>query len=185
MLYYHSSVIDWMSHNWWIVILPFAKAIIKKILAMKLVLLLKAAGILLFNLLKLLILKIAKTLTVRYGVFFSQRKWRWARWSKVMFLRRGRQFFRAANRFWNTYSKGQKWFITIAFFPVVIVLFFLGLSFNVTRKTIVQKTQETAIFKTAVNASNSSRGVRAWVTKLDKMVLAQIKALNMGNKDRS
>ncbi len=178
--YYHQAVFDWVSHNWWVVIIPFAKVIIKKLVALKLVLLLKALGILIFNLSKLLLLKVLKTLTVRYGVFFSQKKWRWARWCKVMFLRRGKQFFRSASRFWAAFNKRQKWFIVLAFFPIVIVLFLLGLSFNVTRKTIVQKTQETAVFKTAVNASTSSRGIKAWVERLDRIVLDKIKSITLG-----
>jgi len=177
LIYYHQIAFDWLSHNLWVVVVPFIKVIIKKLLALKLVLFFKTLMSLLLNLSKLLLLKLLKTLTVRYGVFFSQKKWRWIRWCKVMFLRRGKQLFRALSRFWSLYSSGQRWFILVAFFPVVIVLFLLGLSFNVTRKTMVQKTQETAVFKTAVSASNSSKGVRAWVARLDEKVLKKIKQL--------
>lgn len=177
LLYFHEQVIDWVSHNLWIVIVPFLKMIIKKVLAMKVALFFKALGVLLLNLFKLLMLKILKTLTVRYGVFFSQFQWRWIRWCKVMFLRRGKQFFRSLHQFWRQFNSKQAWFILVAFFPVVILLFLLGLSFNVTRKTMVEKTQETAIFKTAVTASNTSRGIRSWVARTDRIVLARIKLL--------
>jgi len=176
-IYYYQVAFDWLLHNWWVVVVPFLKVIFKKLLALKLVLFFKALGSLLLNLFKLLALKLFKTLTVRYGVFFSQKKWVWIRWCKVVFLRRGRQLFRALARFWSVYSVGQKWLIMVAFFPVMIVLFFLGLSFNITRKTMVQKTQETAVFKTAITASNSSKGVRAWVARLDQKVLKKIKEL--------
>ncbi len=116
---------------------------------------------------------------MRYGVFLTQRKWRWARWCKVMFLHRGKQFFRSLSQFWNGFRRRHKWFIFIAFFPVVIVLFFFGLSFNITRKTMVQKTQETAIFKTAVSTGNSNKGIRAWIARLDQKVLLKIKALTL------
>jgi len=96
-----------------------------------------------------------------------------------MFLRRGKQMFRYLNNFWREFSLNQKRFILIAFFPVVIVLFLLGLSFNVTRKTMVQKTQETALFQTVVSAQNSSKGARAWIAGLDKKVLEKIKALTL------
>lgn len=175
--YYYKTIFDWVSHNLWIIIIPFVKTIIKKLIVLKFVLFFKALGILLFNLSKLLLLKVIKTLTLRYGVFFTQRKWRWARWCKVMFLRRGKQLFRSLNKFWGGFRRRHKWFIFIAFFPVVIILFFFGLSFNITRKTMVQKTQETAIFKTAISARNSSNGIRAWVSRLDQKVLRQIKAL--------
>lgn len=176
-LYYHRVVFDWASHNLWVVIVPFLKVIIKKLIALKFILFLKTLWILFFHLSKLLLLKAFKTLTVRYGVFFTQRKWQWIRWCKIMFLRRGKQLFRSLNRFWREFTTHQKRFILIAFFPVVILLFLLGLSFKVTRKTMVQKTQETALFKTAVSASNSSNGIRAWVARLDRRVLEQIKAL--------
>ena len=76
-LYYHRIVFDWLSHNLWIVIVPFLKVIIKKLIALKFVIFFKTLGIFLFHLSKLLLLKIFKTLTIRYGVFFTQRKWRW------------------------------------------------------------------------------------------------------------
>lgn len=174
-LYYYRIVLDWISHNLWIVIVPFLKVIIKKLIALKLVIFLKTLWVFLFHLCKLLLLKVLKTLTVRYGVFFTERKWHWVRWSKVMFLRRGEQLFDFLNDFWAEFSKLQKRFILMAFFPIVILLFLLGFSFNITRKTMVQKTQETALFKTAVSASNSSKGIRARVAKLDQKILEQIK----------
>jgi len=176
-LYYHRIIFDWISHNLWIVIVPFLKVIIKKLIALKFIIFFKTLGIFLFHLSKLLLLKMFKTLTVRYGVFFTQRKWRWIRWSKVMFLRRGKQLFGSLNDFWTEFSVNQKRFILIAFFPIVILLFLLGLSFNVTRKTMVKKTQETALFKTAVSAGNSSKGIQAWIARLDHKILEQIKAL--------
>ena len=176
-IYFYRSVIDWISHNLWIVIVPFLKTILKKIITAKLFLFFKSLGLLLFHLSKLLLLKVLKTLSIRYGVFFTQRKWRWIRWLKVMFLRRGKQLFRFLNTFWNEYSKHQKRFILFAFFPIVLILFLLGLSFNVTRKTMVKKTQETAIFQSAVSASKSSRGIRAWIARLDQKVLQQIKVI--------
>jgi len=178
-LYYHRIVFDWLSHNLWIVIVPFLKVILKKLIALKLIIFFKGLGIFIFHLSKLLLLKVLKTLTVRYGVFFTQRKWRWIRWCKVMFLRRGKQLFGSLNTFWQEFTIHQKRFILIAFFPVVILLFLLGLSFRITRKTMVQKTQETALFKTAVSAGNSSKGIRAWISRLDQKVLEQIKALTM------
>jgi len=166
-----------VSHNLWVVIVPFAKVLFKRIIALKLVVFLKALGFLVFNLAKLLLLKLFKTLGIRYGVFFSQNRWYWIRLCKVMFLRRGKQFFRAASRFWSVYSKHSKWLIFIAFFPVVVLLFLLGLSFNVTRKTMVQKTQETAVFQMATSASSTSRGIKAWITKLDRKTLDSIRRL--------
>jgi len=184
-LLYRELIVDWLSHNLWVVVVPFAKVIIKRLLAMKLVMFFKALGMLVFNLLKLLLLKLFKTLSIRYGVFFSQNRWRWIRYAKVMFLRRGKQFFRSAARFWNVYSPRNKWIILVAFFPAVLLLFLLGLSFNVTRKTMVQKTQETAVFQMAASAGTSSRGVRAWITKLDRRTLEKIRQLTPRAKGSS
>ena len=95
-----------------------------------------------------------------------------------MFIRRGKQFFRGVRQFWAVYAREQKVVILVAFFPVALILFLLGLSFNVTRKTMVQKTQETAIFKVATTAGNRSTGIRAWVTRLDQKTLQKIQLLS-------
>ena len=174
---FHEPVYQWISHNLWVVLIPFAKLIIKNVVALKLVVFLKALSVLLLNLSKLLILKFLKTLGIRYGVFFSQNRWHWIRRLKVMFLRRGKQFFRSTLRFWSVYSLRSKWLIVIAFFPLISILFLLGLSFNVTRRTMVQKTQETAIFQMATSASSANRGLKAWVTQLDRKTLDKIRDL--------
>ena len=177
LIYFRVSIFDWLSHNLWIVIIPFLKGIFKKLLVIKFLAFIKVALILFWHLSKLLLLKVLKTLTVRYGVFFTQNRWYWVRAAKVIFLRRGKQFFRNTARFWNHYQNTDKWVILIAFFPVGLVLFMLGLSFNITRKTMVQKTQESAIFKAATSASNTSRGIRGWIEKLDKLTLKKIRDL--------
>lgn len=177
LVIFHREIFDWVSHNLWVVIIPFAKVIVKRLIAMKLVVAMKAFLILMWHLSKLVLLKLFKSLSVRYGVFFTQIRWYWARRAKVMFLRRGKQFFRASSRFWAVFTRAQKWLILVAFFPIILLLFLLGLSFNVTRKTMVQKTQETAVFQTVTVASNTSRGVRSWMSRLDRWALAKIKEL--------
>lgn len=177
LVYYHVPVFDWLSHHLWVVVIPFSKVIIKRLLALKLVVFFKGALVLILNLIKLLALKVFKTLSIRYGMFFTQNRWYWVRRSKVVFLRRGKQLFRSAARFWRAYSVRNKGIILVAFFPVAAVLFFLGLSFNVTRKTMVQKTQETALFEMATSASNTNRGIRAWVKRLDRRTLEKIREL--------
>lgn len=183
-LYFNRQVADWLSHNLWVVLIPFTKIVLKRLLALKLITLIKSLIFLFWHLSKLLILKLFKTLSVRYGVFFSQNRWYWIRKSKVMFLRRGKQFFRGLVRFWAVYNSFQKWIILIAFFPVIIVLFLLGLSFNVTRKTMVQKAQESAIFEVASSASNTNRGIRAWVARIDKATLQRIRDLTPRGTDK-
>ena len=178
VIYFHTSIIDWISHNLWVVAVPFAKQIFQALFGFKILLFLKSLSVLLWHLFKLLILKFLKTLGLRYGVFFTQYRWYWIRRSKIMFIRRGKQFFRAMRKFWSVYARDHKAVILVAFFPVVLLLFLLGLSFNVTRKTMVQKTQETAIFKVATTASTKSTGLRAWVTKLDQKTLQKIQVLS-------
>ena len=177
LIYYRVEIGEWFSHNLWVVVIPFLQVLLKRILALSLVALLKASIVLVWNLAKLLLLKIFKTLSLRYGVYFSQSRWRWIRYGKIMFLRRGKQFFRKTAKFWSRYSEQQKWVVMVAFFPVGLVLFLLGLSFNITRKTMVQKTQESAIFQAAASASNANRGIRAWIKRLDKKTLQKIRAL--------
>ena len=181
--YYWQWVSSWLTHNLWVVAIPFAKVIFKKLLTLKLFAFFKAISILIWHLSKLLILKLLKTLGVRYGVFFSQNRWYWIRRAKVMFLRRGKQFFRTLLRFWQTYEPYERWIILVAFFPVILLLFFLGLSFNVTRKTMVQKAQESAIFEAAASVSKTNRGVRARLRQLDEWTLKQIRNLTPRARD--
>jgi len=178
LIYYRQVVIDWVSHNLWVVIIPFAKTILKRLIAINLIGFAKALSILLWHLSKLLILKLFKTIGLRYGVFFSQNRWYWIRHSRVMFVRRGKQFFRRVRWFWSAYLRRHKWVILIAFFPVGLLVFLLGLSFDLTRKTMVQKTQETAIFKMATSASQTSRGIRAWISRLDQWTIVKIQQLS-------
>ncbi|MBX2836781.1 MAG: hypothetical protein KTR35_07995 [Gammaproteobacteria bacterium] len=178
VVYFHEFIIDWVSHNLWVVAVPFAKQIFQALFGFKILLFLKSLSVLLWHLFKLLILKFLKTLGLRYGVFFTQYRWYWIRRSKIMFIRRGKQFFRGMRAFWAVYQRDQKVVILVAFFPVVMLLFLLGLSFNVTRKTMVEKTQETAIFKVAKTAGNKSTGIRAWVTRLDQKTLQKIQLLS-------
>ncbi len=177
LIAYRDPILNWLSHNLWVVLIPFAKTILKKLITLKFIVLLKVAIKLLLNLSKLLLFKCLKTLGIRYGVFFTQNRWYWIRCTKVMFLRRGKQFFRATSRFWSVYSSPAKWLIVIAFFPLIALLFLLGLSFNVTRKTMVQKTQETAVFQMATSASAANRGLKAWINRLDRKTLDKIRDL--------
>lgn len=184
LIVFREPILSWLSHNLWVVFIPFTKVIFKGIITLKLVVFLKAAGILLLNLSKLLMLKFLKTLGVRYGIFFTQNRWYWVRRTKVMFLRRGKQFFRARYRFWSVYSGRSKWLIVVAYFPLLALLFLLGLSFNVTRKTMVQKTQETAVFQMATSASTANRGVKAWILRLDRRTLDNIRDLTPRARDK-
>lgn len=184
LIIYRIPIIDWVSHNLWVVLVPFAKLIFKKLLTLKLISFLKTVVILILNLSKLLVLKFFKTLGMRYGVFFSQNRWYWMRRAKVMFLRRGKQLIRVALRFWSVYSLRSKVIISIAFFPVIVTLFILGLSFNITRRTMVQKTQETAVFQMATSASKTNRGVKAWIAKLDRKTLEKIRDLTPRSRNK-
>ena len=173
--HFRVAITDWLSHNYWIVVIPFLKGIIKKVVVLKFFAFIKGLLVLSWHLGKLLLLKLLKTLSIRYGVFFSQNRWYWIRRSKVMFLRRGKQFFGATGRFWSHYSVGQKWLILVAILPIGLVLFLMGLSFNVTRKTMVKKTQESAIFQAATSAGKTNRGLRAWLRRLDERTLHKIR----------
>ncbi len=62
-----------------------------------------------------------------------------------------------------------------AFFPIIILLFLLGMSFNITRKTIVRKTQEAAMVKIATNASQKSLNVMSVIIKADSKIIHRIK----------
>jgi hypothetical protein len=177
LVYYRVEIGGWFSHNLWVVVIPFLKVLLKRLLALSLVAVFKASIVLFWNLSKLFLLKLIKTLSLRYGVYFSQSRWRWIRYAKLMFLRRGKQFFHKTQRFWGHYNYNQKRVVLIAFFPAVVVLFLLGLSFNITRKTMVQKTQESAIFQAATSAGNANRGIRAWIKRLDKKTLQKIRDL--------
>ena len=184
LIVYREAIFNWLSHNLWVVFIPFTKVIFKTLVSLKLVMFFKGLGILLLNLLKLFMLKLLKTLSLRYGVFFTQHRWYWIRRTKIMFLRRGKQFFRARYRFWSVYSGRSKWLIVVAYFPFLALLFLLGLSFNVTRKTMVLKTQETAAFQIATSASTANRGLKTWLIRFDRKTLDKIRQLSSRVRDK-
>ena len=64
-----------------------------------------------------------------------------------------------------------------ALFPFVTLMFLIGLSFNVTLKTMVQKAQESAVFGVATTAGATSKGMRSWIEKRDRTTLEKIRAL--------
>ena len=175
----HDAAVDWVSHNLWIVLIPFAKVVFKKLAVSKLVATLKSLLVLGWHLSKLFILKLFKTLFLRYGVYFSQRRWYWIRRIKVMFLRRGKQFFRQLRAFWSGYDRPSKVVIFVAFFPVILLLSFLALSFNITRRTMVKRTQESAIFTVAATAGRRSKGIHSWIARLDYLTLQKIRQITL------
>lgn len=178
---FRSTIFQWLMQNLWVVVIPFAKTVLKRLVALKMVAFLKSLALLIWHAFKLLLFKLIKTLGIRYGVFFSQYRWRKIRYAKVIFLRRGQRLFRRLSIFWSGYSRWDKWIILIAFFPIVLLLFILGMSFNVTRKTIVQKSQEAAIVNMATSAGEDSNAVRGWISKMDRMTLEKLRALTKVN----
>jgi hypothetical protein len=177
LAHYHTHVIDWLRHHLWVVVLPFTKTIIKHIIALQLTTFFKALSLFLWHCMKLVLIKLFKTIGLRYGLFFSQYRWRIIRQCKLIFLRKGKLFFRQLLQFWRQYSKYQQWIILLAFFPVAITLFLLGLSFNITRRTMVQKTQEAAMVKVATSASQQSKGMIAQIERLDRRIIHKIRSL--------
>ena len=69
--------------------------------------------------------------------------------------------------------------IFVAFFPVILLLTFLALSFNITRRTMVKRTQESAVFSVASNAGRRSRGIRSWIARLDYLTLQKIREITL------
>jgi len=175
LIVYRHDVCVWVSHYWWVLVLPFSKLIVKKLLILKFALFLKALAVLVAHLIKLLFVKLIKTLVIRYGVFFTQGKWRWARWAKVMFLRRGSQFFRIASHYWSPFSLFERIIISVAFFPIIIVVLLLKFGFVVTYQALVNKQQETNVIKGHLQEGSKGR-LLSWVTKMDQKVLEKINA---------
>ncbi len=178
LIIHSSNITHWLSQHWWVVIIPFIKTALKQLANLKLVSFFKVLLLLIWHIGKLLLLKLLKSVGLRYGLFFSQYRWRWIRKSKILFLRRGKQLFRKTTQFWNGYLLWQKVIIFIAFLPLGLLIFLLGLSFNLTRKTIVQKTQEAAVVKMAETASEKSRGITNILNRFDRRIIKKIKQLN-------
>lgn len=174
-IYFYHDIGLWLSHHIWLVLLPFSKVLIKRVLALKVVAFFNVVWFFLWHCIKLMLIKFLKTIGLRYGLFFSQYRWRTVRLFKLIFLRKGKQFFRMTARFWAQHTRIQKCLLLVAFFPIALTLFILGLSFNITRKTMVQKTQEAAMVKVATTASQQSRGAKAWIERLDRKIIAKIK----------
>ncbi len=175
--YFFSEILLWLEHHLWVVVLPFSKALIKHLVAMKVIQFLKILVLLLWHCFKLGLMKLIKTIGLRYGLYFSQYRWRTIRWLKLTFLRKGQLFFRRTEKFWLGFNHLEKYLLIGAFFPIVLLIFILGLSFNMTRKTLIQKTQETAMAKMAASASTQSKGLNALIERVDHKIVKKIKQL--------
>ncbi len=178
LLYFHLPILQWLEHAVLVAAIPFIQSLIKYLLTLKLMQFLKAGFVFLGHLSKLGLLKLFKTLGLRYGLFFLQRHWRFIRLAKVVFLRKGKQFFRALIKFWRRYTCWQQSVVLVAFLPLILTLFLLGLSFNITRKTMVHKTQEAAMVKIAATASIKNHGIRAKLQEIDKKTLESIRKIS-------
>jgi hypothetical protein len=66
----YQSLTEWVSHNLWVVVIPFFKVIFKRLVALKLLVFVKSLTVLFSHFFKLLLLKLFKTLGIRYGIFF-------------------------------------------------------------------------------------------------------------------
>ena len=64
------------------------------------------------------------------------------------------------------------------FFPFFALFYVLGLSFNLTRKTMVQKSKETAVDQMKLSQSIENKGLKAWLIWLDHKILDKIRGLS-------
>ncbi|MEM7194437.1 MAG: hypothetical protein AAF402_05775, partial [Pseudomonadota bacterium] len=49
--YFRDAVVQWLSHNLWIVVIPFTKGILQKVITLKLIAVIKLITVLLYHLL--------------------------------------------------------------------------------------------------------------------------------------
>ncbi len=173
----YTWLIEWLTEHFYLAAIIFIKSTWKRLLVIKFISAIKIFFVLLWHLGKLLLLKILKTLGIRYGVFASQRKWRSVRRAKIVYLRRGKAWMKNFIHHWRLFSLPEKAIIVIAFLPVLLVLMLLGFSFQVTRKTMVQKSQEAMALKTARSAAIKSSGLSAWLKKIDQKAIQKIRQI--------
>lgn len=178
LLLVHFNWLRTLAHDYlWLAPLAFFKASIKRMLVMNFLGILKVLWLIFANLLKLVVLKILKILGIRYSVFFSQL--RWSRFSARVEYRINqlRYAYRDLNLFLARYSRWQLTVIVIAFLPIFIFLFLCGLTFEITRKSIVKKGSEIGATKTLLSTARQSRGLVALLNRLDERILKRIARL--------
>ncbi len=176
----HTPILEWISAHPFSLLLVFTKTIFKRIIALKLLIVLKSLLVLLWHLMKLLLLKLLKIVSVRYGFYYSHRRWRSIRALRVV---SGRFMFRARRRlrtFWLSLNRVERWIIAVANLPLLLLLVLFSFSFDLTRKTMVKKGEEMVISTAAVGAGKKSSGIRAWVDNLDKRIVQKVKTLSAG-----
>ncbi len=174
VIVYYESFIHLLKTYFWLTPIVFLKSILKKLFLLNAYGLLKVFGLLLYHLGKLGLIKTLKTIGLRYATFFSQQRWQWVDQKTVelgQYITRQHQQFNAKL---TEFSKPQLSLILIAFFPIVILLLLLGISFKMTRETLVKTGSEIGVSTAAKSTAKKSRSLVSWVKSLDERVLNYI-----------
>ncbi len=172
-----SQLTDIIIHYGWVTPLLFFKSLVKKFLLLNVFGLLKVLSGLLWHAVKLLLVKLLKTVGIRYGAYFSTQKWRKASQRLRILGKRLTRLKRSAQQVMMTFSKREYALIIIAFFPLLLLLFLFGVAFKMTREAMVKKGGEIGVAKVAFGTAQKNRGLIARLRQLDDWILRRIERL--------
>lgn len=176
---HHHAVGEFLIHYGWVAPLVLFKSLIKQFLLLNVFGLLKVLWGLAWHLIKLLVVKLLKTFGVRYGTYFSSRRWqKLAQRLRILGKRLSRRQ-RGIQFFLTTFKKREYAVIIVAFFPLFVLLFLLGFASRITREAMVKKGSELGVTKVALSTANKSKGLIARIKQLDAWILRQIEKLTL------
>lgn len=173
----YQQVGAFLLHYGWAAPLLFFKSFIKQFLVLNLFGLFKVLLGLFWHLGKLLLIKILKTFGIRYGAYFSSRRWRKASQRFRILTKRMSRRQRQLQRFLLTFRKREYALIILAFFPIFILLFLFGIASKMTREAMVKKGSELGVTKVAFGTAKKSEGLIARLRQIDSWILAQIEKI--------
>lgn len=175
--HHYDGLFDIIQHYFWIAPLMFFKSWFKKLLVLNVFGLFKILLTLLWHIFKLLLIKLLKTVGIRYSTYFSQQKWQKLSQQFRIIMKWLTGKLRRFRAFMLSFSRVEFVLIVVAFLPLFLFLFLFGVAFKITREAIVKKGSEIGVANVAVKTVKRSRGVIARLKQLDAWLLQKIEKM--------
>ncbi len=175
---HYQEVEEFLIHYGWVAPIFLFKSFIKKFLLLNVFGVLKVFWGLFWHLFKLLLIKLLKTFGVRYGTYFSSRRWsKMSQRLRIFGKRLGRKQ-RGLQRFMLSFRKREYTLIIVAFFPFFLLLFLFGIAFKMTREAMVKTSSEIGVTKVAYSTAHKNPGLIGRLKRIDAWILKRIEQLS-------
>lgn len=181
--YYHEYLLSLGEQYLWAAPLLFFKSFFKKLLILNFFGMAKMLLMIFWHVTKLLLIKLLKTIGIRYGTYFSQNRWQKTSQYFRVFTKRAMRQGRSFRRLVSSLSQVEFVLVVIAFLPVFLLLFLFGIGFRMTRDVMVKKGSEIGVTNVAVKTAKKSRGLVARLRQIDGWLLQKIESLTGDARD--